>query len=512
MRHRWLMLTVLGGLAGIDCDLIRARNGEGRERAKLRGSQAGHLGAATFNDQTAMTRDRKRQRRLLGAAMSFKHDFPANSVIGAPGHRALKCMDVESWRLSTKEESLAYIFKERANTIKARSARKARPSKRTASPKLSSLLVVRRQLSPVDLYCYLKARFGDPNGFQNFLRKDDSGNWIHWDFDLRAGDESVYICSTSREIHFLLSESLTDENWRDFILRIKADYKRVGKRKSEVLKSFEKWVIFTNKFVEVANICADLHAQIADNVGKHGTYKPLLSNTTKIKGDVRKSNEQMKDFIDRILKISNNCLVLSLLTPVLSEAFINMIILITCKRNIRENERQFDAFIRSHIDTKIFDLAYKCEGFAKAIDHEADVFKKFKRVMDQRNHRIHGNINPEREKIEIVYFEGKRPLFMEQGDNVEKYFETLQQEHIPQNVIRDYEDTYDFLMEIVGCLKPGLREGVWRVIEDPYPGYDLGRKVTGSLFSADSLATATVHMKGIMRYDDELAVDWSTSA
>jgi len=34
------MLTVLGGLAGIDCDLIRARNGEGRERAKLRGLQA----------------------------------------------------------------------------------------------------------------------------------------------------------------------------------------------------------------------------------------------------------------------------------------------------------------------------------------------------------------------------------------------------------------------------------------------------------------------------------------
>jgi len=71
------MLTVLGGLAGIDCHLIRARNGEGRERAKLRGSQAGHLGAATFNDQTAMTRDRKRQRRLLGAAMSFK---PSNTI------------------------------------------------------------------------------------------------------------------------------------------------------------------------------------------------------------------------------------------------------------------------------------------------------------------------------------------------------------------------------------------------------------------------------------------------
>jgi hypothetical protein len=362
--------------------------------------------------------------------------------------------------------------------------------------------VVRRHLSPVDLYCYLKARFGNPNGLQTFLRKDDSENWIHWDFDLKSGDEDVYICSTSREIHFRLSESLTDENWRDFILGIKADYKRVATGKSVILKSFEKRVIFTNKFVEVANICADLHAQIVDNIGKCETYKPFSSNT---KGESR-DNQNMKEFMDRLLKISSNSLMLSLLTPVLAEAFINMIILITCKPRIRENERQFDSFIRSHIDNKIFDLAYKCVGFARAIDHETDVFKKFKRVMDNRNHKIHGNVNPEREKIEIVYFEGKRPLFVEPGDNVEKYFETLERQHRPQNVIKDYEDTYEFLMEIVGCLKPGMREGVWRVIEDPYPGYDLGRKITGSLFS--DAAVASVHIEGIMRYDDELAVDW----
>jgi hypothetical protein len=168
---------------------------------------------------------------------------------------ALKCMDVESWRLPTKAERLADIqkLKEFANAIKTRSS-KRKPS---PSPKRSSMLVVRRHLSPVDLYCYLKARFGNPNGFQTFLRKDDSENWIHWDFDLKSGDQDVYMCSTSREIHFRLSESLTDEDWRDFILRIKADYKRVGKGKSAILKSFEKWVIFTNKFVEVANICAE---------------------------------------------------------------------------------------------------------------------------------------------------------------------------------------------------------------------------------------------------------------
>jgi len=44
---------------------------------------------------------------------------------------------------------------------------------------------------------------------------------------------------------------------------------------------------------------------------------------------------------------------LSLLTPVLVESFINMAILMLCKRSIRENVRQFDAFIRSNIDVKV---------------------------------------------------------------------------------------------------------------------------------------------------------------
>jgi hypothetical protein len=41
-------------------------------------------------------------------------------------------------------------------------------------------------------------------------------------------------------------------------------------------------------------------------------------------------------------------------------------------------------------------------------------------------------------------------------------------------------------------------------MEDYYPGYDVGRKITGALFP-DCVATATF---GGLRYDDELAVTW----
>lgn len=43
------------------------------------------------------------------------------------------------------------------------------------------------EIKPLDLYCYLYAKFGPPNGIQNFLRADDSDNLIHWEWTL-VGD------------------------------------------------------------------------------------------------------------------------------------------------------------------------------------------------------------------------------------------------------------------------------------------------------------------------------------
>jgi len=122
-----------------------------------------------------------------------------------------------------------------------------------------------------------------------------------------------------------------------------------------------------------------------------------------------------------------------------------MVILTLCKPTVRNNKRQFDAFVRANIDTKLFDLAYKCEGFACTLDPNQDVYKAFKRVMDKRNNTIHGNCDPEREQIELVYFDGTRPLFKVPGDHVGTYLETQERQYQPEVVIEDYETRHRFL-------------------------------------------------------------------
>ena len=292
---------------------------------------------------------------------------------------------------------------------------------------------------------------------------------------------------------------MTDKNWRDLILSIKADYGRVGRQKAAVLKTLEQWLIFPNKFVTIADTCADLQAAIISNAGQFRRFK-TFSQTTNISDEEVALNEML----ECSQEVYRSSLQLSLLTPVLAEAFINMTILVLCKKEIRNNKRHLESFIRSHIDTKVFDLPHKCDGFVRFIDPDAEIFRNFKRVMDKRNNSIHGNCDPEREQLEVVYFEGTRPLFKNSGDHIGKFLESRERQYPPEVVLKDYEDIHKFLYEIIACLQPSLAKDFMRVMEDGYPGYDVRHQKMGSILPG---RISVSHMEGV-RYDDELDVDW----
>ena len=63
--HGRLMLTVLGGLAEFERDLIRTRTGEGRERAKARGVRMGRPPKLTPHQRREATRRRDRGEESL---------------------------------------------------------------------------------------------------------------------------------------------------------------------------------------------------------------------------------------------------------------------------------------------------------------------------------------------------------------------------------------------------------------------------------------------------------------
>jgi DNA invertase Pin-like site-specific DNA recombinase len=73
--HGRLMLTVLGGLAEFERDLIRARTGEGRERAKARGMKMGRKSKLTPHQkaEAIKRRDAGEPMREIGKSFNVSH-------------------------------------------------------------------------------------------------------------------------------------------------------------------------------------------------------------------------------------------------------------------------------------------------------------------------------------------------------------------------------------------------------------------------------------------------------
>lgn len=402
--------------------------------------------------------------------------------------------DLEAWRAFTREEILAYIerFTSKKKKDKKQKARKKSGKKKKS---ISPVLGVRTHLRPVDVYCYLKARFGAPNGIQTMFASD-SGSMIHWDYHLKTRAGDFYVVGFTREVHFLSPESLGDDEWKKLLLALKADFGRVGKEKSAVLKTLEKWVIFPNKFLQLANLCADLHAQIDEHVAGYSPFNPSA--------DIEAHTKKLDKLAERAGALYGECVQLAVLTPIVAEAFLNMLVLMLIKPEIRDKPEAYDAFVKQSIHQKILELHEKCIGFARGVDPNGEGFKNYMRIRDKRNDALHGNIDPEADRVDEVYFDDKIPLFKSPGDNIGMFWAMQERRYAPADVLKDYEDMQLFLHEITLCLEPEVQQGVDTVLSDSYPGFDLGRKKLGKLFPDFVVASYLPNT----RYDDELDVTW----
>jgi hypothetical protein len=115
------------------------------------------------------------------------------------------------------------------------------------------------------------------------------------------------------------------------------------------------------------------------------------------------------------MALYGHCLTLRLLTPIMAEAFLNMMIVTFCKDVIRNDKVAFEQFVRAKIPQRLDLLSQYCDGFAAPIDTQTESYAAFMRVTNLRNFALHGNVDPVREQLETVYFEGRRPLFVDCG-------------------------------------------------------------------------------------------------
>jgi hypothetical protein len=63
-------------------------------------------------------------------------------------------------------------------------------------------------LRPVDVYCYLCARFGRPNGPLMFTVSPSSDNPIQWHYTLISGDEILHVQQVGARVELMASTAV----------------------------------------------------------------------------------------------------------------------------------------------------------------------------------------------------------------------------------------------------------------------------------------------------------------
>jgi hypothetical protein len=117
-------------------------------------------------------------------------------------------LDPKTWRVAAPEEVMEWMSKGPHKRKKGRSSSKIRRS--SVPNPLLGLLVFRTLLAPLDVYAYLRARFGDPNGLQSMMIhkigmvQEDSANIINWDYLLKVENQNLLITGAGREVHVMI--------------------------------------------------------------------------------------------------------------------------------------------------------------------------------------------------------------------------------------------------------------------------------------------------------------------
>ncbi len=361
----------------------------------------------------------------------------------------------------------------------------------------SSNLAIRTHLKPIDLYSYLKARFGQPNGTNTLLFPQDSSNLIHWDYFIKAGDSDVLIHGLTREVHIYVKEDISDAEWHAFLKSMKNEFSIFGKEKSITAKEFQKWHIFQNKYAALADICADLHSDIKEEISREFSVNPIPGGGI-LEEEVK---NRLEPAANRANLIYGKCTQLRLLMPILAESYINLTVMILSTPRNRGDQNFWKRYRETSFHEKLKKLHTFCSGFVGPLDVKTDACKEFMRIRSGRNDDLHGNHMPETNFVERVYFDNNIPLYEAPGDVIQMFWKSMERLINPSQAIKDYEATLMFLIEIKNALKEHLHPHFDLMINEAYPGYDMHRKILGKLFPEH---IPYFMMQGA-RFDDELS-------
>jgi DNA invertase Pin-like site-specific DNA recombinase len=116
--HGRLMLTVLGGLAEFERDLIRARTGEGRERAKARGVKMGRKPKLTPHQRKEALRRRENGEAVREIARTYNvHNSTISRLVASRNYEEVSVKADHSTGRSARARRPRALSQEKSESV-----------------------------------------------------------------------------------------------------------------------------------------------------------------------------------------------------------------------------------------------------------------------------------------------------------------------------------------------------------------------------------------------------------
>lgn len=168
--------------------------------------------------------------------------------------------------------------------------------------------------------------------------------------------------------------------------------------------------------------------------------------------------------------------------PVMAESFVNFLLFILAKPEIKSNDRLYQTTLRQPIDIRVQSLHLNCNGFSSNVDYTTEECKKFHTLMNERNDLLHGNVNINKQAFGNVYFDKQMPIFDQYEDFWKKSIGVSIRTMNIQSIYGEYEVVKNFINYILSKLNEKIKEQIEHLLETSRLGFNEETKRVGILF------------------------------
>lgn len=348
-------------------------------------------------------------------------------------------------------------------------------------PNFDTFWKLGNQIKPVDFYCYLHARFGPPNGIQSFLRADHSENLIHWEWTLQANDRFYLIQGHNFRTEIWVSgPELEVESLEVLITDIKQSFAQHGESMGAIRSRLEHWVEFINPYQRIRAAVESLDKELSS------LSVPNKEDQPKSVTDFDRPEEWSKVWNQHAQTISlatGLCFGIRSMLPVMAEAFINLLMYMQLKPDLKADDRLRENLFRQPIDVRVRGLSYNCLGFERAIDYSHDACRRYHSLVNERNDLLHGNVVVDKLKFNEIYFNGRVPIFKSYSTMWERAFDVAKSS-VGLELLKNEREVVDgFIDYVISCLKERIQMQVRGFIQQRDLGLSLDEGHLGILFS-----------------------------